>query len=48
MAAWGCEFYLQVPKVSLTSEHSIKDNFFYSSSKQQKVVIYCKMPVTEM
>ena len=26
----------------------IKDNFLNSFSKQQKVVIYCKMPVTEM
>jgi len=26
----------------------LKDNFFYSFSKQQKVVIYCKLPVTEM
>ena len=26
----------------------IKDNLFYSFSKQQKAVIYCKMPVTEM
>ena len=56
MAAWGYEFYLRVLKVSLKSERilfvtdtdEISFLFSYSFSKQQKVVIYCKMPVTEM
>ena len=52
MAARGYEFYLRVLKVSVTGERGeqVRDTFSTRSSfsEQQKVIIYCKMSVTEM
>ena len=50
MAARGYEFYLRALKVSLASERSerVGDTFSTKFPKQQKVVVYCKMPFTEM